>query len=103
MIARLIEANYVENAAVPSQQQVRFWLREMRTPRYLVEIARRYPDIAGEVASERPLLQVASKGDAAELEERLLAEERAERHEDENYWRPLRRELEQLRRVPKTD
>jgi hypothetical protein len=38
MIARLVDANYAENKQAPTSEQVRFWLREMRTPKYLIEI-----------------------------------------------------------------
>jgi hypothetical protein len=98
MIARLVEANYVENSASPTAEQVRFWLRELRTPRYLISVARQYRQVAKEIASERPLLELAFAGDDAELEEELFREERAERQRDGAHWRPLLRELEQYRR-----
>ena len=39
MIARLVEANYAERKEAPSAEQIRFWLREMRTAPYLIDIA----------------------------------------------------------------
>jgi hypothetical protein len=99
MVARLVEANYIENSASPTDQQVRFWLRELRTPRYLINVAQQYPRVAERVASERSLLGLALTGDDAELEEALLQEERAERQRDTAYWQPLLRELEQYRRA----
>jgi len=98
MIARLVEANYVENSASPTDEQVWFWLRELRTTQYLVNVARQYRQVAERAVAERPLLQLALSEDHAGLEEALLQEERAERHRDDAYWRPLLRELEQYRR-----
>lgn len=98
MVARLVEANYVENSASPTDEQVRFWLRELRTPRYLVNVARQYRQVAERAAAERRLLQFALAGDEPQLNEALVDEERAERQRDEAYWQPLLRELEQYRR-----
>ena len=41
MITRLVEANYIENRDEPTEGQVDFWLRDMRTAGYLVEVVRR--------------------------------------------------------------
>ena len=78
---------------------MRFWLRELRTPRYLINVAKQYPQVAERLASERSVLRLALSGDDAEVEEALLEEERAERQRDTTYWRPLLRELEQYRRA----
>ena len=98
MIARLVEANYVENVASPTEQQVTFWLRELRTPNYLREVTRQYPQIARRVTAQRPLLELAMTNDEVVVEEALLEEERSERERDRVHWQPLLRELEQLRR-----
>ena len=68
MIARLLEANYAERKEAPSTEQMRFWLHEMRTAPYLVDIARQYPSAAAEIAVERALLQHAIAGEAEALE-----------------------------------
>jgi hypothetical protein len=98
IVARLVEANYIENSHAPTDRHVQFWLREMRTPKYLIEIARSYPAEAREFADDRPLLRSALAADEASLEEQLSDEERAERKRDNDYWLPLLRELEQQRR-----
>ena len=103
MVARLVEANYVENSASPTDEQVRFWLRELRTPHYLINVARQYRQLAERAVPERPLLRFALTGDEPELGEALLDEERAERQRDDAYWRPLLRELEQYRRQRASD
>ncbi len=97
MIARLVEANYWVNREHPTTEQVSFWLREMRTPGLLVEIARAHPDATRESARTRRLLEHASSGDLPWLEEALLEEQRAERDADRVYWQPLKQELEKIR------
>jgi len=46
MIRRLVEQSYYEHSAGTSQELVRFWLRELRTPELLVEVARAHPELA---------------------------------------------------------
>jgi hypothetical protein len=43
MIRRLVERTYFERAANPPVETVEFWLRELRTPELLVEVAASYP------------------------------------------------------------
>jgi hypothetical protein len=97
MIRRLVEAHYFQNEAKSTPAQVRFWLRELRTPELLVELARRHPALCRSMAKRRPLLASAQAGITAELEQAFRAEETAERQRDKEYWLPLRRELETLR------
>lgn len=96
MIRRLIEADYVgrENA---SETDIRFWLRESRTPAMLVELARRFRRDAEGLAAERPLLKLAIEGTETGIVAALEQEEGREREADVEYWVPLRRELEDLR------
>ncbi|CAN5563699.1 hypothetical protein BH18VER2_BH18VER2_08380 [soil metagenome] len=98
MLARLVEANYVEHRDNPSEKQISFWLRELRTASYLIAVANAHPDLAREQVNHRPLLAFALVQDFASLETALLEEERAERERDRAYWQPLKRELEQMRR-----
>ena len=99
MLRRLVEAHHAEFAAESSADHVRFWLRESRTPEMLVELAQRHRDEAAALAAERPLLVHAGAEEWERLHDALSAEERRERELDREYWRPLRRELEELRRV----
>ena len=99
MIARLLEANYVERKEAPSAEQIRFWLRQMRTARYLIDIGLRVSSAAAEIAVERPLLQYAIAGEAEALETALAEEQAAEQKRDKEYWQPLLAEIEQLRRA----
>jgi len=97
MLRRLVEANYFQNRVRPTTAQIKFWLRELRTPELLIDLARQQPRIAERLVSERPLLRQACSGDAAGLLGGLEAEERHEREADRQYWAPLRAELEALR------
>jgi hypothetical protein len=98
MIRRLIEADRVACPGTPSPEQARFWLREARTPELLIELAGRFPEEAGAMASgSRPLLNAALRGDEAGVEAALAEEERAERAADRAYWIPLKKELERMR------
>lgn len=97
MIRRLIEAHYFQNSTQPNPAQIRFWLRELRTPELILEIAQRYQSSAQRLLPVRPLLVHALSGERAELERELAAEESLERERDRLYWLPLRAELEQLR------
>lgn len=102
MIRRLVEAHYFQNSAKPNPAQIRFWLQELRTPQLLVEVGRRHPRLCRRLAAKRLLLAHAVPGLMEELERALMAEETEERGRDRQYWLPLRRELERLRRVKRS-
>jgi len=99
MVRRLIEAHYFQHREKATMAQVRFWLRELRTPELLVETAQRWP--AAWVAQKhgRDLLGLAKPGREADLAEALFREEWKERRADARYWAPLKAELERLRRA----
>lgn len=100
MIRRLVEVNYLAHRQDPTEERILFWLRELRTPELLVEVARAHPALARKVSAERPLLEQAT-ADSVEsglLGRALRDEEEMERRQDAEYWRPLREELECLRR-----
>lgn len=98
MIRRLIEADVIQNAGTPSPNRIAFWLQECRTARLLEEFARRHPQACERVAVNRPLLNHALAADRESLLVGLEEEERREREADAEYWRPLRKELEQMLR-----
>ena len=97
MVRRLVEAHYFQNREKPSAPQVRFWMRERRTPELIVECAQRWPSACRAQQRYRPLLAHARLGHGAKLEAALKAEEWAERQADARYWAPLKAELERLR------
>lgn len=98
MIRRLVEADYLSRRGRPAASSIRFWLRELRTPELLVELAGKFPRSCRLEARRRPLLRYAAAADRASLAPALAAEEAAESQRDREYWMPLRRELERLRR-----
>ena len=98
MIRRLIEADRVACRGTPSSEQVRFWLREARTPGLLLELACQFPLQAVTLAAgARPLLHAALQGDVTGVDAGLSEEERVERAADRAYWGPLKQELERMR------
>ncbi len=103
MIRRLVDAHYDEFQDEPTEDRVRFWLRESRTPEVLIQLGAQYPELLRDVAQRRPLLAQAAQGDASALARELEQEQAREKAADQAYWAPLKRELEQLRqqRPPK--
>jgi hypothetical protein len=98
MIRRLVEADYYASRDQPTPEKVKFWLAELRTSELLIEIAGIYSDDARKYVPVRPLLSSALNGDEDLLTQELTAEEQEQRAADKEYWKPLKAELEQLRR-----
>ena len=98
MARRLVEAHYFQHRAAPTAAQIEFWFRELRTPELLVKLASLFPDLCERVAQSRPLLQSASFGDRDEIAFKLAAEATQEGMADREYWKPLKKELEELRK-----
>ena len=99
MIRRLVEAHYFEFSGDPTPPQRAFWLRELRTPSLLIECGTRWTEDCRQQVVARPLLQHALAHDESALEGALVAEEQAERTRDKEYWLPLKKELEAMRRA----
>jgi len=102
MIRRLVECHYFDHQSRANVSQIRFWLKELRTPELLIESARRYPLICQSMLASRPLLARAAAGDDTELAQALAAEESGEREADRKYWAPLMTALEILRHARQT-
>jgi len=98
MLRRLVEVDYVARKANADKQDVEWWLAELRTPAYLMELRKAYPDIVGDIAA-RPWLAAAIEAGEEKLSDELLQEELRVRKEDSVYWAPLRAELEQMRKA----
>ena len=81
-------------------ERIAFWLRELRTPEFLVEAAGAHAEALESAARQRPLLKSATRKGLEDgtLARALRAEEDAERSADAEYWRPLREKLSRLRR-----
>jgi hypothetical protein len=97
MIRRLVDAHYDQNIDEPTDDRVRFWLRESRTPEVLIRVAAEYPELLKEVMKQRPLLGETLGASRTALRKELDKEQAAERDADQQYWRPLMKELEAMR------
>ena len=98
MISRLVERSWFLSKDQPSDTQLEFWLRELRTPELLLEVTERNPEFARAVAPKRPAIAAALKGSIHDIENALANEEREERQKDREYWAPLKLEIEQFRK-----
>ena len=97
MIRRLVEADFFGRRETATAADIRFWLRELRTPELLVAVAASHRESCRRLVARRPCLELALRGDESELVPALAVEESREREADRRYWEPLRTELETLR------
>ena len=98
MIRRLVEAHYANHQFDPTAEQVKFWLLELRTPELLIALAAKHSETAQLVARERNAVNEAFTASRTAVRQALAAEQESEREADRQYWKPLKQELEQLRR-----
>ena len=97
MIRRLVDSHYHEFRDDPTDDRVRFWLRESRTPAVLIEVGAEHLELLTETIEIRPLLVEAMAASESALQKELEIERAVEMEKDATYWRPLIRELETLR------
>ena len=94
MLRRLVDASYTAERDEPvSEVQVQFWLAELRSPEFLIEVVSRFPETA--TRSTRTVVRAALSQE--DVDAALAVEQAAIMRDDKAYWAPLRRELEQLR------
>ena len=98
MVRRLVEADYFSGREQVPPERIEFWLLELRTPDLLIDTYTEHAAIGKNLEALRPLLKFASAGDEPSLSSALLAEEVEQREADKAYWKPLKAELEKLRR-----
>lgn len=96
MIRRMIDAE-VLSTRKPRAAQVRFWLRECRTPEVLIDLVRDYPAAARKESRGRRAVRIAMTGSVAQVGKELRAEEDRERRKDRIYWELLKRDFERQR------
>lgn len=96
MIRRLLEQEFYRNLQ-PSEAQLDFLLRELRTAELLLELCAGHT--AAATRQSRPAVDAALRGELDLTRTLLAKEERAERDDDARYWSSLRRELELMRRT----
>jgi hypothetical protein len=97
MIRRLVDASYAATAehAEATEEQIGFWLRELRTPEFLRDAVQRFSTHAQ--ASTRDAVHAARTD--GHIDTALDAEREREVSLDREYWAPLRQELELLRQA----
>ena len=94
MLRRLVDASYASaRDAEVSEEQIDFWLAELRSPEFLREVMTQFPERAAR--SHRGA--VSAVRDDRDVAHALSREQAAEMAADRAYWDPLRRELEALR------
>ncbi len=71
MIRRLMEVDYLSRPRRPSSGQVEFWLLELRTAGYLLELCRAQQKKAAKLTEKRPLLRPALDQDLEKVEQGL--------------------------------
>jgi len=98
MIRRLIESDYIAQKN-PSTDQVKFWLLESRTPAMLISLAQHYRSEMETSVTFRPLLNIVIGRNESAITDALQQEEKFVREIDREYWSPLKKELEYLRRT----
>ena len=103
MIRRLVDADHSRRQARAQSSDIRFWLREARTPALLKRLAAQHPDLALEEAQSRHLLRGLPNATEDQIDRELAVEQDHERRLDRAYWEPLRRELEAMRESTRLD
>jgi len=96
-VRRLVESDYLSRRTSAPDAAAEWWLSELRTPSYLVELAHARPDLATRIGARPWLPRAVTEGERA-IERALEEEWRQIREEDRAYWAPLREELERMRR-----
>lgn len=98
MLQRLVDNDIALHENTSDIDKIKWWLSECRSPNSLINLCERYPGIVKQQVLIRSLLKTAIRGDEKKLS-RLLEDEKAkEQEKDKAYWKPLRKELESLRR-----
>jgi len=97
MIRRLVDAHYDEFRSDPTDDRIRFWLRDSRTPEVLISVAEANPKLLQQVLPERPLLAETMSASHTALQQELDKEKLSVMETDAQYWRPLMKELEAMR------
>ena len=94
MLRRLVDASYASARETDiSDEQIDFWLAQLRSPEFLREAITRFPEQATR-SHRRAVMAARENGDVADA---LANEQATEMAADRAYWEPLRRELEVLR------
>ena len=97
MLRRLVDNDMVLHGDTSNTDKINWWLCECRNPDYLIDLCRKYSDLAQQQRLNRSLLKVAIKADKMKLARLLEEEKEQEQEKDRAYWGVLKKELELLR------
>lgn len=97
MLKRLVLNDIIARKYKAPKEDIQWWFQECRDAEFLIELAKKYPEILQENIMNRSFLKSAVSADIKKLNKGLWDEEQLEREKDKAYWRPLRKELEDLR------
>lgn len=98
MLSRLVNNDILLHGSRPRKGDVSWWLRECRSPEILIRLVEEHPKHAEHSARTRSLIRLAIIGNETALTAALAEEEALERQKDRNYWSPLLKQLERMRR-----
>lgn len=95
MTNRLIESHHTRYELHPTQENIDFWVGESFDLELLELVCNKYGKT---VSSDRKVVAALLAGNKEDAIMALAEEKRSIMHADTDYWRPLKEELEQLRR-----
>ena len=98
MIRRLVDVHYHQHSEDPSETQIEFWARELRSEKLLLQLFKNFPQ-SEEFLKKRTLLHAVKQKNESAIREVLQKEMEDEMKRDREYWKPLKKKLEELRRV----
>lgn len=102
MVRRLVDVDYIRGRNQSQKKQASFWIRELRTPEFLIECVADWQDLATEIAKQRgDVIYGAMHASRSMTQKALDDEEKLIREADFQYWLPLKQELEIMRRMKK--
>jgi len=102
MIARLVDAHYERNQDDPTDDQIKFWLRESRNPDLLFSLSKKYPALFQAMQTTRKFFSSIETIEPTAIKAALNLEQDYEKQADEAYWKPLKAELQSLRLLIRT-
>jgi hypothetical protein len=97
MLRRLVDNDIALHSSTSSRHKIDWWLCECRNPSYLLDLCRKYRDLARQQLLNRSLLKAAIRADQRKLTKLLEGEKQKEQERDKAYWTLLKKELELLR------
>lgn len=97
MTNRLVEAHYLANVEVPTNESICFWLTESFDLSFLEQLVARFPEQSSSLKEKRPVLRALVENQLENARSLLQKERRTIEIEDETYWAPLIKELHLLR------